>query len=546
MSEMERVNILPGTHGEGLWVRQEALESNEPLLEGCENNARRAEAIQRIRDELAQGGYGDRAGYARAFELLGMLTPTSSHGTWCKLRDELVRLGSKSACLVEHECELVRSDTLRRIRRGDELVPKLREECSRFLEARESHLHAFALRLEDMLRHVGDDAKGGEGVRRYTADMARFNSGADDGLVFRMIFAVYIEQGSYDEACAVCEEIVEFDGEDRDKMAASTLVERVVDSILIRVSESYAPERDDKLVQRCVDLLMRRSRNLGLNQSPRGGTRLHQASSLASNILARRRLRTAEEIDAWIRGKYPKSHRFLRLDSKSLGRMLESDARLAESASIRIRRDELAKARRKPRVPSCALDELERLITRLHERGIDAGQEFGDWDRNVRGASLWDALAEIRICLRFRLANRGVELHPAIGGGHHMGLLVDNCYVDVPPPEGGAPMLSRRLLDDERAAGSTLGRIMGDRRLDHVGDRAAVLLLDCSWVAFGSRRLRDRLASALAEKPQLSGAFLILLENSRYESAFVKNPAARMPVPQDTVEMMARVLGTGV
>ena len=294
MSETETVNILPGSHGERLWVSLEELESGEPLLEGCKGNERRAGVIKRARDELAEGGRREDARYARAFELLDMLTPTSSYGTWCRLHNELARLKSNAAHLVWPECELVRMDTLQAIKSGAELAPRLHEECSRFVEDGWSRLSDFELYLENMMRHVGAGAKGGEAVRKYIVDMARFGSGADDGLVLRVILATYVEQGLYREACAVCEDILGFDGDDRARMLGSTLVESVIDGLLARLSASYNPRHDDTLVQKCIDLLKRRAGHLATIRDTGEGTMLHQASQLARDIRARRRPRTPE------------------------------------------------------------------------------------------------------------------------------------------------------------------------------------------------------------------------------------------------------------
>ena len=294
MPETETANILPGPHGARPWARLGELGSGEPLLEGCAGNARRAGVIKRARDELAKGGRREDARYARALELLDMLTPTSSYGAWCRLHEELARLQSNAAHLVWPECKLVRTDTLQAIKSGAELAPRLHEECSRFVEDGWSRLSDFERCLEGMMRHVGAGAKGGEAVRRYIVGMARFGSGADDGLVLRVILATYVEQGLYGEACAACEEILGFDGDDRARMLGSTLVESVIDGLLARLSASYNPRHDDRLVRTCIGLLKRRAGHLGTIQDTGEGTMLHQASQLARDIRARRRPGTAE------------------------------------------------------------------------------------------------------------------------------------------------------------------------------------------------------------------------------------------------------------
>ena len=541
MSETETVNILPGPHGERLWVSLEELESGEPLLVGCAGNERRGLVIKRARDELAERR--GNADYARALELLDMLSPTSNHATWCKLRDELARLKDGVAHLVGPECELVRMDTLRSIKTGDELKPRLHVECSRFVEGHWSAQFDFGRYLEDMLRHVDDGAKGGEAVRRYIVDMARFGSGVDDGMILQVMLAVYVEARLYMEACAVCEDILGFEGEDRIRMLGSTLVERVIDGIMVRLSGSYDPKCDDALVQVCVGLLKRRARSLGIGQDAGDGTLLKQASRLARNIHARRRLKTAEEIDGWISNRYPLSHKFLNLGRQKIRGMLDTNAQLVENASVVMTCHELAGDRNMPCDQEGALDEIEYLVKRMHKAGIGTDQAFKDWKDAMRARSLWSTLPEIRIYLRLRIAGHEVEVHAPIEGGGNVDLRVGDCYMEVHSPDDGTLLLSRQQIDDEALAKRALGKIMDKSQLDSVGSRAVVLVMDCSHVLFGNPQLRERLASRMSERPQLAGVLLILFEGDRYLTHFVKNPAAAMPVPDATVDMISGALG---
>jgi len=535
-----------GPRGEQLWASLEELELDEPLLKDSKGNDRRALVIKRARAELAKGGQRGDVRYARAFELLDMLTPTSNYGIWCKLRDELVRLQNDVAYLVGPECELVRIDTLRGIGSDTDLVPKIHEECSRLLEWNESRLSGFERHLNDMMSHVDDRAKRGENVRRYIVDMARFNSGVDDRVALRVILAMYVEQGAYDEACAVCEDIMGFDGEDKARMASSTLVEGVIDRILTRLSGSYSTERDGGTVQRCIRVLRGRSEVLGLNQNPGQGAGLREASRLAFNVLSRRRLRTAEEIDSWIGTRYPLSYAFLNLGDRKLAHMLETSPRLVEDMSAHITCDELIRARQQAGVPDGALDELERLILRLREDGIDTGQAVGDWKGAMRGDSLWGALPEISILLRLRLASHDVELRPPAEDGARMDLRVGDCYVGLLSAADGTPLLLRRLLDSAEAVERSLERILQKIRPASTGNRAIILVADCAHGVFGERSLRDRLASAIAEMPRVAGVLLITLDGGSYRSDFVINPAATVPAPQDTIGMMAGALGARI
>jgi len=542
MSEPEAVNILPGPHGERLWASLEELESNEPLLEGCANNGRRAGIIKRAKDELV--GRREDARYARAFELLDMLTPTSRYGTWCRLHDELARLRDNAAYLVGPECEPVLSDTLEGIKSDAELVPKLHEECSAFVEDHWSRLAGFEHRLEGMMRLVGAGAKGGERTRQYIVDMARFGSGVDDGLVLRVMLAMYIEPGMYREACAVCEDIVAFEGEDRVRMAGSTLVESVIDSILVGLSE-YSPDRDDGLVRQCIDVLKRRSDDLGLNQIPGQGKLIYQASRLAFNILARQRLRTAEEIEGWIARKYPLSHRFLNLGDRKIRHMLEKSARLAEHVSAHIKCDEQAGVGLKPDRPEGVLDELERLIPLMEQKGLDKGRGIMEWRGAAGGDALWSALSEARICLRL-VDISGVEAYPRIENGGSADLRVGDCYIEVLAPEDGTLLASRRRIDDARIADHALEKIMERSQLGSVGGRIKVMVVDCSRHVFDNPRMLDRLPAEIAKAPQLAGVFLAMFERGSYQTSFVKNTAAAMPVPQETIDMITGALGTVV
>lgn len=542
MSETETVNILPGPHGERLWVSLEELESSEPLLEGHKPNTRRAGVIQRARDELAERGCGENPEYARALELLDMLTPTSSHATWCKLRDELVRLKDNAAHLVSPECDLVLMDILASIKSDVDLLPKLHDKCLAFVESHRSGLHDFEHGLEGMMRRIGDGAKGGEAIRRYMVDMARFGSGVDDGLILRVVRGTYIEQGLYREACAVCEDIVGFEGDDRIRMLGSTLVEDVIDGLLARLSRSREPGRHETLVQTCVDILKRRAGSLGISQDPGEGTALRQASRLANSIRARRRLKTAGEIDAWIRDRYPLSYGFLNLGHGKIMGMLKGNAHLVENVSVRMACDGLEDARHMPRSAGGVLEEIEDLVRRMREGGIRTDQAFKDWKDAMREKSLWSTLPEIRIYLRLTLAGQDVEVHAPVEGGSNVDLRVGDCYMEVLSPDDGTLLLSRQSIDDEALAERALKKAMGKRQLDSVGDRTAMLVMDCSHILFSNPRLRERLASVISERPQLAGVLLILFDNDRYLTHFVENPAASAPVPRETVGMVSAAL----
>ena len=71
----------------------------------------------------------------------------------------------------------------------------------------------------------------------------------------------------------------------------------MIDGLLARLSASYNPSHDDRLVQTCIVLLKRRAGHLNTIQDTGKGTMLRQASYLVNNIRARRRPGTAEEID---------------------------------------------------------------------------------------------------------------------------------------------------------------------------------------------------------------------------------------------------------
>jgi len=499
--------------------------------------------IQRARDDLAARGCGDDAGYARALELLDTLTPTSGHAAWCGLRDELVRLGDSAAGLVEPECELVKRDTLRGISSDAELVPKLREECSQFIRNHWSRLSDFERSLEGMMRDVDGKAKGGARTRECIVDMARFGSGADDMLVLHVILAVYVESGMYREACAACEDILGFEGEDRGRMAGSTLVERVVDNILIRLSEAPAQDQDSALIQRCVDILKRRSDDLGLNQAPGRGVGAHRASRLASSIIARRRLRTSEEADAWIGGRYPLSYEFLNLGGMA-GRLLETSPRLVEHVSAHMRHEELVEAGQRSHRPKGALDELERLLRLASEGGIDRGRGFREWKGAMGKGEPWAAISKARICLRLVREWADAELCPPVENGRSMDLRVASCHLEVLAPEAGTLFVPQQPLDDAELSGHALERIVGKPLLDSIGDRIAALIVDCSPAALANPRLPGLVSSEIAQVPQLAGAFLASLERGRYRAAFVKNPAAARPIPQETVGLVIRALKT--
>ena len=127
-----------------------------------------------------------------------------------------------------------------------------------------------------------------------------------------------------------------------------------------------------------------------------------------------------------------------------------------------------------------------------------------------------------------------------------MDLRVGDCYIEVLTPEDGTLFVSRQRIDDARIADHALEKIMEKSQLGSVGGRIAVMVVVCSLHVFDNPRLLDRLPAEIAKAPQLAGVFLALFERGSYRSSFVKNPAAAMPVPQATVDMITGALGTAV
>lgn len=279
----------------------------DPLLGDPVGRARRMAVLEGI----AAGLEGrDGQGRAHAIELARAIGPGSVAEAWDGLHVELLRLGEgEMAGAAAGEAMEARAEAWRSMRSDADVISQVNGMGERSAASHASCVGMYRQGLAAMAERSGHP-RPGRGMEDHVVDMARFGSMAEDWMVMAVIDELYLERGLYAEACAICERIMEFVGHDRDRMVASTLVEDALGALLAHLERCEASGHVDHMVAmgmpvspafrdgghreglalRCLGLLKRRARDLGLGPGPEaeGGGLLRRAMDYALEIGARR------------------------------------------------------------------------------------------------------------------------------------------------------------------------------------------------------------------------------------------------------------------
>lgn len=304
----------PG-HGEGAMDMAETLRSRQnlknaqredPLLGGAAGGARRRAVLGRIAAELEGRGGPERA---HALELARAIRPNSVAEAWDGLRVELARLGEDAmAEAAAGEAREARAEAWGSMSSDADVISRVVPMGEQSIALHASCVNRYRQKLAAMAACSGPLRPGRE-MESHVVDMARFGSMADDWMTRAVIDELYLERGMYEEACGICERILGFEGYDRHRMIASTLVEDVLGALLWHLERCGRPGHVQRMIEggmpisprcaekghleglalRCLGLLERRAECLGLEagQGAAGGSPLRRALDYAAGVRAR-------------------------------------------------------------------------------------------------------------------------------------------------------------------------------------------------------------------------------------------------------------------
>lgn len=483
---------------------------------------------------------------------------------WDGLFFELHSIGESSlAGRIAGVCKEMRASAWKKIVDDDGMLLHMRPMLSQFAYAGDDAAESLRFKLASMSDTVRASLVPGKKVRALAVNMARFGSLADSRMVRVVVEELYVRRGHLWEACGICEDIMRFSGRDRGRMMASTLVEDIVGDVLAELqrlkSRDYAfsegmgllpllaspadPSRD-RLLERLVVLLVRRTASLGLaaTRGPRGGARLFWASALAHRVSAHTRRFDPETIARHAELRHRRSFGFLGLGRAAAASRLDARAHaLAENASSAIALRGLAGVR--PPLPpgQDALGFLDGLLGRMELHGIDADPEaMKKWRAGMLGSRLWASLLEMEAHLRLRLAGAGVRAAP---GARGVALELDGLRVEAYSPLDGRPPEHDR---GERPAGAGSGAApdMFGQAGRGGGARHTMVMVDCTAGApAGLETLAGVLSPGFSPGGQPGALCLVRREHWRHERLLVKSPYREQQIPDSVTGPVMRALG---
>lgn len=278
----------------------------DPLLGGAVGGARRRAVLGRLAAELEGRGGPERA---HALELARAIRPNSVAEAWDGLHVELMRLGEGAmAEAAAGEAREARAEAWRSMRGDADVISQVALMGEQSVSSHASCVNAYRQKLAAMAACSGPLRPGRE-MEDHVVDMARFGSAAEDWMTMAVIDELYLERGLYEEACAVCERMLGFEGHDRHRMMASTLVEDALGALLAHLERCEDPAYVERMIEggtpisprcregehleglalRCLGLLERRAGDLGLEAGPGAaeGGPLRRAMDYALRVRAR-------------------------------------------------------------------------------------------------------------------------------------------------------------------------------------------------------------------------------------------------------------------
>lgn len=521
----------------------------------------RQEALDRVRRTLADSGK-----LSDAFKsYLGEMRADSPVESWDRLHFELNSLREADlAGRVAEICRDMRTNAWKMAKTDDDLLSHIIPMCDQSGYSNDDAMESLRFKLASMSDTVSDSIKPAEKMRAFMVNMARFGSKVDDRTILAVAEEIYVRRGHLGRLCDICDDILGFFGRDRDRMAASTLVEDIMGAVLAELQRThvrahasgveaglsplvlYAGEHSpDKLLGRCAKLLACRAKSLKLAapRFQRGRIGFVWASALAHRISARTQKSRPDEIVRYAQMRHPLSYKFLGLNRTSaISRLAGHGSLLAESASSAMALRALEGVRDPLPPGQDALALLESLLGHMERRGVEVGPAvMRVWRSGMLGSRLWGSLLEMEMRLRLMIVGADVLAVPA-HGSRVISLELGGCGVEAYSPLDDELLVGGR---DDRAgdpAPGATGDMFARARPDE-GTGRTVVVVDCTMGASADlETTAGMLAPALDSARQPGALCLVRRECGRHEHALFKNSHSTPQVPDTVAGVIRRAL----
>ncbi len=412
-----------------------------------------------------------------------------------------------------------------------QIFKALRLVCAPYIEEYNHNLSETDTKLGFELRKIDFDISPTPALRERIVDMIRFGH-VDEGLLLRILVRVYANHGLYDELFHVCEDVLNFKGDDRNRLLSGTLVESVIYMTVFRLATIDSRDARDYLASRCLKMLERRASTLCLNVEmyTNESNPLHRISMIAYDVLSRQKFEPAYVLAPWIRTNYPKLYKFLNLTRKNIALMIGKKSDLLYDASAALRYEKHRLPVDKPYFG--ALGELESMLelVPLDTLEISNTEHYGEWKKDLRQKKLCQSLFEMRLYLHFRNITNAIELEPLIDTPKHADLKVHNLYIEaysprVTLPTTYNPALRVNFYDD------LIWKILNKPQIKYFGTRQSLLIVEDPFNYVNDSTFHQKLTEAIRLHPQLGGVFIVRANGLCYRSSFVRNLNAQSPIP---------------
>lgn len=512
------------------------------MLEARPRGDSRQEALEGVRETLDKRGKLTGA-FLSYLEGMRADSPVES---WDRLCFELSALRETNlAGEIARICRDMRTEAWAEIDGDDGLLSHILPMCAQFVYSRDDATESIRLKLASMSDTVSSSTRPAGKMHAFMVNMARFGSMADDRMILAIAEELYIRRGHLGSLCDICGDILRFSGRDRARLMVSTLVEDTIGSILNELQRlhvrAYASSVDsglfpliahigehspDALLDKCVKLLARRARSLGLAvpSAPRGHIGAIWASALAHRISARTQVYDPDQIARHAGRYYRRSYGFLGLShARAVSRLGKHGIILVENASSAIALRELAVVRDPLPTGQDALGLLEIMLGRMERLGIAADPAVTKkWRSGMLGSRLWGSLLEMEMHLRLKIAGSRVLAVPVPGG---RGIVLDlgDCHVEAYSPLDVAPTENARAARSSDLGPGTEGDMFGRARSGDEADRT-VVAVDCTMgTPADLEDMAGMLAPALDSGRQPGALCLVRREGTRLAHAFLEN-----------------------
>ena len=426
-------------------------------------------------------------------------------------------------CLAHHQSLDLRGN-------DKKIYMALRRVCDPYIEEYQDHLLETGTKLELVLQEINLDASPTVALRKRIVGMIRYGY-VDEGMLLQILLHVYVNRGLYDELLDVCEDVLNFKGDDRNRLLSSTLVESAIHQIVYRLAETDSLDANAPLASRCLHMLERRARTLRLNIDMRTDEtdQFRKVSLIALDVVHRRSFEPARTLAPWIRKKYPYLSKTLNLNREKISSMIRKKAPLLYVASIllRLEKDKLV-------VPKSAFrtfDELEHMLqlVLLDNVKTDNTERYNEWKVDTCNKKLYQSLFEMRLYLHLRNIAARVELEPPIDDPKCADLKVRDIYIEAYSPHDVLPTAFGHV-PPANPYDDLIYRIFNKDQIEYFGARKSLLAVEDPGNYVNDATFQEKLSKELMLCPQLGGVLVVQNRGSCNVVSFVRNPDAEFPI----------------